>query len=173
MRFSICLALGLLAAASGCASPSTPENQLLGNDFESLDGWGTESPSLTREKAHSGQYSIKIQKGIEYSLTYKNLLAKLSPEKITKIRVSGYVYITKPTDAKLAVQLMKTAADGTEFNEGINLGEAVKKVGEWTKVEKEFTLPADAAPSNQLRVYMWGAGNDDTVYLDDLQVTKA
>src|SRR6476646_9697139 len=130
MRFFTSLSVVLLAMASSCSTPSTkPENELLSNYFESLDGWETDNPSLTREKAHSGQYSIKIQKGIEYSLTYKNLLAKISSEKITKVRVTGYVYTTKPTRATLAVQLMKTAADGAEFNEGINLGEQVKKVG--------------------------------------------
>ena len=113
-----------------------------------------------------------MQKGIDFSLTYKNLLGKLSPTKISKLRVTGYAYTTKPTSASLAVQLMRTGTDGAEFTEGMNLGTKLKKPGEWTEIDQEFTLPANATPSNQLRVYMWGANGDEIVYLDDLKVTK-
>ena len=173
MRLFTYAALGLLVATSSCATKTEkPENLLVGNDFEALDGWGIESPSLTREKAHSGQYSIKIQQGIDFSLTYKNLLGKLSPTKISKLRVKGYVYMTKPTGASLTVQLMKTGADGAEFNQSIALAPKVKKAGEWTEVDQLFELPAEVAPSNQLRIYMWGNVGDSIVYLDDLEVTK-
>jgi hypothetical protein len=173
MRFYTYAALVLFAAVSSCSTKhSTPENLLTSNDFESLDGWGVESPSLTREKAHSGQYSIKIQKGIVFSLTYKNLLGKLSSTKIKRVHVKAYVLMSKPAGASLAVQLMKTAADGADFNEGISLGDFVKKPNVWVKVEKSFDLPAAASPTNQMRVYMWGDTGDSIVYLDDLEVTK-
>ncbi|MBJ6107445.1 carbohydrate binding domain-containing protein [Hymenobacter sp. BT523] len=175
MRLFTYAALALLAAASSCSSKndSKPDNLLTSNDFESLEGWGVESPSLTREKAHSGQYSIKVQKGIDFSLTYKNLLGKLSPTKINRIKVKAYVLMTKPAGPSLTVQLMKTADDGAEFNQGINLAEVVKKPNEWVEVEKTFTLPPNVAPSNQLRIYMWGNVGDSVVYLDDLEVTIA
>ncbi len=174
MRLFTYAALVLLAAASGCSSAeSNPDNQLLSNDFDSLAGWGIESPSLTREQAHSGQYSIKIQKGIDYSLTYKNVLGRISPTRVNKITVQGYVYTTKPTNASLAVQLVRSETDGTNvYNEGVSLGRKAKKVGQWTKISQTFDLPAEASATNQLRIYMWGASDDEIVYLDDLQVLK-
>ena len=174
MRFLAYPAFALLLAASACSSNSAkPENELLSNDFESLTGWSAEHPSLTREKAHSGQYSIKIQKGIDYSLTYRNILGKISPNRIDKLRIKAFVYLTKPTQASLAVQLMQSATDGTSiFNQAIILSSKVKNMNEWTKIDEVVDLPANAAPGNELRIYTWGASNDEVVYLDDLQVLK-
>jgi hypothetical protein len=169
MRLFTCLSLGFLFLASSCSTKTTkPENVLTSNDFESLDGWGVDHPSLTREKAHSGQYSIKIQRGIDYSLTYSNLLGKISPSKIHKINVSGWVYTTKPTGASLTVEL----TDGTAFNQGISLGSKVKKPGEWTEISQVFELPASTAATNRIKIYMWGTSADEVVYLDDLLVTR-
>ena len=174
MRFLAYPVFALLLAASACSSStSKPENELLSNDFESLTGWNTENLSLTREKAHSGQYSIKIQKGIDYSLTYRNLLGKMAPNRIDKIRIKAFVYLTKPTGASLTVQLMQSATDGASvFNQTINLNSKVKNVGEWTEINEVVALPASATPGNELRIYTWGANNDEVVYLDDLQVLK-
>jgi hypothetical protein len=172
MRSLAYSALPLLLAASACSSGSSkPKNQLFSNDFESLTGWTSEHPSLTRERAHSGEYSIKIQKGIDYSLTYRNLLGKMAPNRIDKVRIKAFVYVTKPTKASLAVQLVNSATDGTSvFNQAIDLGSKVKKEGEWTEINEVVDLPASAEPGNELRVYTWGASGDETVYLDDLQV---
>lgn len=169
MRFFTYLAFGLLVAASGCSTKTEkPENELTHNDFESLDGWGVDNPSLTREKAHSGQYAIKIQRGIDFGLTYSNLLGKISPTRINKIKVSAWVYTTKPTGASLTVELK----DGVNFNQGMSLGTKVKKAGEWTEVSQVFDLPANSAPTNRIKIYMWGTSGDEVVYLDDLQVTR-
>jgi hypothetical protein len=169
MRFFTYVALGLLVAASSCSTETKrPDNELTHNDFDSLEGWGIEHPSLTREKAHSGQYAIKVQRGIDYSLTYSNLLGKMSPSKINKIKLSAWVYATKPTTASLTVQL----TDGVDYNQGITLASKVKKPGEWTEVSQVFDLPANTAPTNRLKIYMWGASGDEIVYLDDLEVTK-
>lgn len=174
MRFPACAVVSLLFAASACSSNSSkPKNELLSNDFESLTGWAPEHPSLTREKAHSGQYSIKIQKGIDYSLTYRNLLARMAPNRIDKVRIKAFVYLTKPAKAALAVQLVKSATDGTSvFNQSIDLTSKVKKEGEWTAIDEVIDLPASAEPSNEFRIYTWGAEGDEVVYLDDLQVLE-
>jgi hypothetical protein len=174
MRFYTYAALALLVAATGCSSKETsPENLVFGNDFDSLAGWIPENPSLTQEKAHSGKYSIKVQQGIEYSLTYINLLGKISPTKVSKLRISAYVYVTKPSAATLVLQVTRSATDPTSiFNQGINFKDAVKQPGKWVKVSQVFTLPADAAATNQLKVYVWNSQNDNGVYVDDLEVSK-
>ena len=174
MRFHAYPAFALLLMTSACSSrASKPENELLSNDFESLTGWDTENPSLTREKAHSGQYSIKIQKGIDYSLTYRNILGKMASSRIEKIRIKGFVYLTKPTQSSLTVQLMQSPTDATSvFNQAIKIQNVVKNVGEWTEINEVVALPANATPGNELRLYTWGATNDEVVYLDDLPVLK-
>lgn len=176
MRISPFAAGLVLLMATSCSKEgaSKPENQLMANDFESMAGWVPESPSLTHDKAHSGQYSIKTDNAIEYSMAYKNLLGTISPTKLTKLRLTGYVYVTKPNSpAMLTVQLVRSLQDEANvFNQAIDLGKEVKKAGEWTKVSQVFTLPAEVAPTNHLRVYLWRAGSADPVYVDDLELTR-
>lgn len=169
------LSLSLLMAA--CSSPEAEPDKasvLLRNDFESLAGWtGQDSPSLTRERAHSGQYAIKTDRDLEYSLTYIDLLGRLSPTRLTKIKVAAWAYSTKPSEAQLTVQLKRSLEDGTTtYNETINLGQAIKRAAEWTPVSKVFTLPADVSAANQLRIFLWRANAPEPVYLDDLVVTR-
>ena len=97
----------------------------------------------------------------------------MASNRIDKIRIKAFVYLTKPTGASLTVQLMQSATDGTSvFNQAINLNSKVKNVGEWTEINEVVDLPASATPSNELRIYIWGTNNDEVVYLDDIQVLK-
>lgn len=174
LRFAGLVFPALLTACSSPDTESNSTNLLLRNDFDSLAGWtGAESPSLTRERAHSGQYSIKTDKDLEYSLTYVNLLGRLSPVRLTKIKVAAWVFAAKPGNAQLTVQLTRSLQDNTTiFNQSLDLGETVKKPGEWTYVSKVFALPADISSANQLRIFVWRASAAEPVYLDDLVVTN-
>jgi hypothetical protein len=175
MRLSPYAALVLLAAgcSSDNASSTAPENQLMFSDFESLAGWASDAPSLTREKAHSGKYAIKVDNDIEYSLTYRNQLGNLSPTKLQKLRLTAYAYLTNPqSPVALTLQVVKSAQDGAGiFVQGIELGKEVKAANEWTKVSQVITLPQDVTAVNELRVYLWRAGATEPVYVDDVELS--
>ncbi len=167
----------LCTGVSACSAPEadlSEPNILLRNDFESLEGWtSTESPSLTRERAHSGRYAIKTDQTMEYSLTYSNLLGRLAERRIIKIEVAAWVYATKPADAQLVVQINRSLTDNTPLvNQVINLGPAIKTPGEWSQIRQEFTMPATISSENQLRIYLWRVSAPEPIYLDDLVVTS-
>jgi hypothetical protein len=145
----------------------------MASNFESLAGWAPETPSLTREKAHSGKYALKVDKDIEYSLTYRNQLGNLSPVKLQKLRLTAYAYVTTPQNpAKLTVQIVKSAQDGTStFMHVIEFSKEVKSANEWTKISQVITLPEDVTAVNELRVYLWRAGAAEPVYVDDVELS--
>jgi hypothetical protein len=172
----------LLTAATlaGCGDKngsSRPANYLTGNDFDQMEGWFGDipQPSLTKEKAHSGTYSVHVGPGIEYSNGFIGTLGKLSPTRLTKLTVKGWVYVpTGPATAGIVMNLTDpAAADGKPAMwEVLPLDKAVKKRNEWVEVEKTLTLPANASSNFKLYVYLWNGGSQSVAYLDDVQILR-
>ncbi len=164
-----------LAACSSSDSPTTyPANLVTRNDFEALAGWGVASPSLTTAQAHSGHYSVKVDKDIEYSLGYHNQLSQVSPARINKLHIKAWVLLGTP-DAKAVVVLQVTdpAKPGPPvYWQALDVQEQVKTINHWTLVDKDFVLPATVAGTQELAVYLWRTQPSATVYLDDLEITK-
>ncbi len=159
------------ACSRGDAKSEADPNQLFATGFENLEGWVIPNPSLTREKAHSGLYSVKTDPNIEYSLTYNNELGRLSPQRLNKFRLTAWVFNDKAEPAQLVLQITRSAEDNSNvLYEKIDLSQAVK-AGEWTEVSKEITLPAEAAANNPIKIYLWRSGSTLPTYLDDLALT--
>ncbi|GAB3827419.1 hypothetical protein GCM10028821_11140 [Hymenobacter jeollabukensis] len=136
-----------------------------------MAGWVPATPSLTKERARSGLYSIKTDKDIEYSLTYRQLLADVVSSKPRKLRLTGWVNTSGPdADAILSLQILSSKDGSTVFNEGVNVKEQVKKPGSWQQVSHEFVLPEKAISTDELRVFLWRAGSGAPVYLDDVEL---
>lgn len=167
-------ALPLLASCSKTEEKAAPANLITQNDFENLYGWVSATPSLTTEKAHSGRYSVKVDKDVEYGISYISLLGKASASRVQKLNVSGWVMTADPNStASIVVQVMNPAQGNQQvFWDNIDLKKEVTKANEWTEVKKEFTLPANVEAGHELRIYMWRSGSDKPTYLDDLTITK-
>ncbi|QKG53972.1 carbohydrate binding domain-containing protein [Hymenobacter sp. BRD67] len=171
------LALLLLASLASCGdSTSTPANSLASNNFESVDGWmgDTPQPSLTKEKAHSGAYSVSVRPGIDYSLGYNNTLGRMSTSRPEKIKISGWVYLPSPQASAQLVTEIKDPTLPTNnvlLWNGIDLKKEVKKFNEWQQVERVITIPATAKATSTLKVYLWRADDSQPVYLDDLSLS--
>ncbi|MEJ7661966.1 MAG: hypothetical protein WKG07_21540 [Hymenobacter sp.] len=87
--------MALALGSCGGSDATKPANLLASNDFESLDGWlgGEVGPSLTREQAHSGVYSVKVDPKVDYSMGYSNPLGRLSSSQVTKLKLHGWVFL--------------------------------------------------------------------------------
>jgi hypothetical protein len=169
------LALGMFSC--GGASSSKPANELTSNDFESIDGWtgGVPSASLTKEKAHSGVYSVKVDPTIDYSLGYNNQIGKLSPVRVKKIKIHAWINLpSSQTPVTLVVEIKKPGEPKNLLWDGVDLLKEVKPKGfnKWVEVEKTFDLPENTTFDSQLLVYMWRGSSNQPAYLDDLQITK-
>ena len=173
----LALALAMLAGCGDKNASNRPENLLTGNDFEQMEGWNGEAalPSLTKDKAHSGSYSMRVGPGVDYSNGFIGSLGKLSSTRVNKIQVKAWVFVPAgATAAALVTQLMDPAqANGKPLMyDALPLDKAVKARNEWAEVEKTITLPANASPNFKLYVYLWSGGSPNVAYIDDVQLLE-
>ncbi|MVN76384.1 hypothetical protein GO988_08610 [Hymenobacter sp. HMF4947] len=172
--------LGLLAAGCGGKSDGADADGkvLLRNDFDNLAGWlGTApQPSLTRERAHSGQYSIKVDANTEFSLGYASTLGQMSEERITKIKVDAWVLAPNAEAGGLLVTHVGDAPPATKpmLWDGFDVVQAAnQKYGDWAHVSKVIDIPAEANANTNFGIYLWRNKGNATTYIDDLVITVA
>jgi len=143
------------------------------NDFDSLAGWlgMTPPPSLTREKAHSGTYSIKVDSNTEYSIGYTKPLGQMSAARVTKLRLEAWVWVPSPASSALLVStLAEPGAKPLSWN-GFDVAKAVTKYSEWVHVSKVIDVPAAATINTLFNIYLWRATAPQPIYLDDLKIS--
>lgn len=167
----------LALTACGEKASEVPANQLASNDFESVEGWvGNDvPPSLTREKAHSGVYAIKVDPSNEFSMGYNNLLGKLSPSRISKLKLRAWVNMPAAgSNVLLITQITDPAKPGTPpiMWNATKLSELAKTQNKWVEINKEVALPANVTYTNRIQVYLWRPAGAETAFLDDLSISK-
>ncbi|GAB3878050.1 hypothetical protein GCM10028824_39230 [Hymenobacter segetis] len=174
------LALATLAGCGDKNGKSRPDNFLAGNDFEEIEGWNGDAPlpvSLTREKAHSGIYSMRVGPDVEYASGFIGTVGKISPTRLTKIKIKGWVFVPagQPGGA-IVTQVIDPDKQGASplLWEALSLETAVKKRAEWVEIEKTLTMPANLSPTNKLYMYLWrGASPTSVAYIDDMEILRA
>lgn len=168
----------VVAALFGCADEAakTPANRITFNDFEAVEGWNAEAslPSLTKERAHSGTFAVRVGNGVDFSLGYRNALGKIGRERPRKIKVQAWVYVpSAQANCLLVAQIHSQEQNKDLFWDGIKLTETTKALNKWVLVEKEMTLPATVPADSQLLVYLWRNDSPQPTYIDDLSISSA
>lgn len=170
------LGLGLLAAGGCSKSEPAAEggNVIASNDFESLVGWAPNTESVTREQAHSGVYSVKVDGSVEFGLGYMMTLDKAVDHKPHKIRIEGWGYMTDDkSTARLGFQLLDPAQNKIVFGDpGIDYATDVKTPGKWVKISRDVVLPTDVVSTQQMRIFLWRANASTPAYIDDMRVLE-
>lgn len=168
--------LGLFAMAGCGDSTAVAEdpNLLVNANFDGLIGWVPETmtATLTREKAHSAPYSLKVDATHEYSLTYSARLGSLSATRPKRVKLSAWVWL--PTSAASANLVLTVSNPATPTEkallwEGLPLGK-MGAVGKWTEISKVIAMPDNALPTYNLSLYLWRTSGTQAVYVDDLRV---
>ena len=169
--------VGLLAASCTKSDTEADSKALVRNDFENLSGWlGTApQPSLTRERAHSGQYSLKVDANTEYSLGYASTLGQMSDVRITKIKVDAWVLAPSADAGGFLVTHVGDAPPATKpmLSDGFDVVQAAQKYGEWAHVSKVIDIPTQADANTNFGIYLWRNKGNATTYVDDLVITVA
>lgn len=173
MRHSAIGVVLALVSSSACSHQTTektpiiaPDRVLFTTSFEDLDGWVAESPSLTKELARTGQYSIKVDQNTEFSLTYKNQLTRLSPKRFNKVRLTAWSRLTAPGAAALVFEITRDNQT-TVFYEKVD----IQQDDSWKQISSVLTLPPVLDPMDQVRIYLWRASATAPAYLDDMQLS--
>jgi hypothetical protein len=175
LRLLISSALGLtLLLSTGCSQPvAENKDALMSNDFDHLSGWLDDAPSLTRDKAHSGAYSVVVKPGLDRSLNYDITLGQLSTTRPHKIRLSAWAMRTgNQGAAKLLVEIKDPATGAQAFREDIDLGKEVQKLNTWQHIEHVLEVPPLVPATAHIIVYMQRAGASQPTYLDDLALSR-
>lgn len=174
------LYLLLLIGVAACAEKKEEvvTNALAHNDFEALDGWmatDQPSPSLTTEQAHSGKYSAKVDPAIEYSLGFSKQLGKVAAKMPKKLKLHAWVNVSNSKATPFLVTELKDAEAGNKqiLWDGLDLAKEAKEYNTWIEVERTVTLPATAAYTNMLKVYLWRGSGQQPAYIDDITILNA
>lgn len=179
MRFApVLLLAGLLAGCTSGPSPAAVDATLAFNDFENVDGWLTGSPyqaTLSRDQAHSGKFSSRIDADHEYSLGYKNTLSLLAPDFPAKLTIGAWVLVPDgQAKARLVVEIKAPDQSGSgQLWEGLDLSTAVRVFNKWQYVEQTITVPATAGPQSTIQTYVWRDQSKVPVYVDDIRIALA
>lgn len=163
---------GTLTSCGNNGGASRAENVVAANDFESMDGWAPANPSITREKAHSGHYSARINQAVEFSAGYTNLLGSMSSVRMQKLTVKAWG-LRSGGDAKasLVVQVVNPVTGASLYWQALDVTTQVTTLNRWTEVSKTFDIPATLGPTEQMRIYLWRTGSQ-AVYLDDIALIR-
>jgi hypothetical protein len=174
------MGLLLAAALAGCGrsddSAEAAGSVLAASDFEAVEGWMGDlaTPSLTKEKAHSGTHSIAVRPGVDYGIGYSNALGKMSVSRPEKVKLTAWVFVpSAQVSTNLVVEVRDPGAAQALLWQGIDLKKEVKKFNEWQRLEKVIIIPNTAKPDAIFKMYLWHAGGEQPVYLDDVTLTAA
>ena len=143
------------------------ENEVMGSELvangtmEANSNWANRSTPTTTEQsseqAHSGTYSWKITT----DALYEGVQQELSLTVGRRYRMSGWVYVSNGTDARLQVY-NDTEADTYAL--------AVATTAEWTYLEDDFTV----SEAGTVSILLTSTGNDATItaYYDDISIKE-
>ena len=159
--------LSLICIISLASCSNKKNNNMMMNDFESIDGW-FENSQLRKGDAHSGNYFLEVTPKEQYSLTYSKKLSDLSSKTITKVNASAWFkFSDSGYNAKLVVCVDSTIRSPPVYWNTVNAADFVTESNKWTKVSGTFNLPKNTNHNFKLIFY---ALNDGTtpVSVDDL-----
>ncbi|GAA4017041.1 hypothetical protein GCM10022408_33240 [Hymenobacter fastidiosus] len=166
--------LSLMVSCKSEVPVTTGEGSLLANDFEASAGWNdVQEGLLTTDKAHSGRWSVQTNPGIPFSYTYVRQLDRLDPKLTRAYELRGWALrASTGSTARLVVQVTRSRTDTAKvFYRTLDIGKVVKSFNKWQAVTLPVTLPATAAATNEVKIYLWNDQATAPTYVDDLQLT--
>jgi hypothetical protein len=163
----------ILSACSGSDTATPDDSKTITRiDFESSEGWMPTTQALTREQAHSGKFSTKVDGSTEFSMGYSNLLGRMSPARLRKIKLQAWVYlVSDKSQARLGIQIVDPVTGKEVFGDGITLTDQVKSYKKWTEVSKEITLPENITATQTMKLFLWRGSASTAAFMDDVQVS--
>ena len=156
----------------GCAKPDEPADCQVWAGYEGIPQAGTPAmPTLSAERAHSGQFSVRVDQqnvyGHPVDLSWEQL------GKPDQLRVKGWTWMPNlSTRAALVLTVVRPGQTAAIDWQSLNLRQVVRRPNQWVPVVKTFNLPAGLQPTDRVIIYLWQAFPGEAVFLDDLCLTK-
>ncbi|MBO3271899.1 hypothetical protein [Hymenobacter defluvii] len=171
--------IGLVLAMTACKSRPAHQDDvheyvILDEDFEQLGSWLTEpAPTLTKERAHSGRYAVKVDKEHPYSITYRLTLNKAFKTRPHRVRLSAWVWVARSSDQAQLVFSLNSPTSNTPpiFTTRIYIGDnwPFKR---WVHLSRDIDLPPEFSSESQIVIYLWHCAAQNPVFADDWKLIE-
>jgi len=166
----IICAIILIAACSGNKEDKTvnkPGVTSFSNDMETT-GWMNQQ-TLTKETAHSGKFSSRIDSVLPFSFGYADLFKNINDTLPQKVDVDFWILYPQ-TGIKTNLVVSIDSIGKNIFWTGIELVDSIKTPNQWKEIKGTVNLPANIMATDKISVYVWN-NDKKSVYIDDLKVT--
>ena len=137
------------------------------NDFES-DTTG----NLTTLHAHSGNKSYLLNADHQFTPTYTATLGELNPRKGSWIRIHARTFYTQMQwNEWMMAQVSIVFQRGDKvYRQTTARVQRVSNPWVWFDYHYEMQIPKDWQPEDIVKAYVWNAGSQTEVFVDDLKV---
>ena len=137
------------------------------NDFEN-----DTSANITERHVFSGEKACFVNSEFQFSPGYETTLAALNPQKGSWIRVHARVFFTDMQWNEWQMGQLSTIffRDGNPYKQTNGRIHRVADPWAWYHFSYEMRIPKDWKPEDILKVYLWNAGSQKEVFMDDLTV---
>ena len=138
------------------------------NDFESIKGWT--AVNLSSTFSHSGTFSNKLDSTHMYSLAFTQSFNEISTEKVGRVKVSMWAFMTDSAKGSMVVEVRNPAGKVIMWESG-NLYQPYVKNNKWQMISSDFLFRNDSItkPENTVFVYAWNNSKKE-FYIDDIRV---
>lgn len=137
------------------------------NDLESA-GWMNQQ-TLTKETAHSGKFSSRIDSVFQYSFGFADLFKNISETLPEKVDIDFWMLYPQ-TGIKTNLVVSIDSLGKNIFWSGLELKDSIKTPNQWQEIKATVNLPANIMATDKIAVYIWN-NDKKSAYIDDLKVT--
>jgi hypothetical protein len=157
----------VFAACSGNKSAERePGSILVKSDLENL-AWINQN-TLSKDVAHSGMFSSKLDSLTEFSYGYSSTFNNLSDTLPVSVDVSVWIYYSQlKINSSLVISIDSVSKN--IFWKGVPLADSIKAANQWQEIKVTFELPKKIMPTDNLKIYVLNAEKRN-FYMDDLSL---
>jgi len=123
--------------------------------------------TFSKEVAHSGKISSKIDSLNPYSFGFNNSFSSISDTIPLSVDVSFWAYTTKPGMNANLVFTIDSVNKGLYW-EGVKLHDSIKVANQWKEIKAQFKIPKKAIPTDIIKIYVWSI-DPAACYIDDMK----
>jgi len=136
------------------------------NNLET-SGWINQH-TLTKEAAHSGKFSSRVDSVSQYSFGFADCFSNISDTLPEKVDVDFWILCSqKEIKSNLVVSIDSIGKN--IFWYGIDLKDSVQTPNQWKELKTTINLPANIMMTDKISIYVW-SNDKRPFYIDDLKV---
>ena len=143
-----------------------PGSILVSSDLENLS-WMNQN-TLSKDVAHSGMFSGKLDSLNQFSFGFSNTFNNLSDTIPTSVDVSVWIYYPQLKISSSIVISIDSVGKNI-FWKGFPLNDSIKAVNQWQEVKVTFEIPKKVMPTDNVKIYVWNT-DKRTFYMDDMRL---